>query len=230
VGAVSVRLLVLEHQADAPAGLLADWARERGHELALTRVSEAGEFPAAQAGEVLVSLGADTSLALRNAPWIDAELECLRAAHDAGRPVLGICFGGQALAAALGGEVRRAPRVAIEWSDVESVDPALIEPGPWFRWHEDVFTVPSGARTLAHVDGVPMAFASRGALALQFHPEVTWRIAEDWIAGAGRQLAAEALDVHALRERIAAGLPGTRERAFELFDGLLARWRADGLL
>ena len=74
--------------------------------------------------------------------------------------------------------------------------------------------MPPGARDVADAGGAPMAFASRAAVGLQFHPEVTAEIAEAWIAGAGRQLAAEALEVPQIRERIATGLAGSRERAF----------------
>lgn len=225
-----MRLIVLEHEPDAPAGLLADWARERAHEVAVTPVKHAAALPRPADGDVLVSLGSDCSLTEAPAAWLEAELAALRSAHDAGRPVLGICFGGQALAAALGGTVTRAPRVAIEWSTVRSGDPALIGTGPWFRWHEDVFTVPPGARDVADAGGAPMAFTSRAAVGLQFHPEVTAEIAEAWIAGAGRQLAAEALAVPQIRERIATGLAGSRERAFALFDALAARWREQALV
>jgi len=224
-----VRLIVLEHEPDAPAGLLADWASERGHEVRVTPVKQTAAPPPGD-GDVLVSLGSDCSLTEPSPAWLAAELAALRAAHDAGRPVLGICFGGQALAVALGGTVKRAPRVAIGWSEVQSTEPELVPPGPWFRWHEDVLTVPPAARDLADAGGAPMAFASRAAIGLQFHPEVTAAIAEAWIAGAGRQLAAEALEVPEIRDRIAAGLVGSRERAYSLFDDLEDRWRAQGVL
>ena len=53
----------------------------------------------------MVALGSDRSVHASPDPWIAAQLAFLRAAHDAGVPVLGICFGAQALAAALGGRV-----------------------------------------------------------------------------------------------------------------------------
>ena len=225
-----MRLLVLEHQADAPAGLLGDWASERGHEMTVTRVAEASVLPEPRDGDVLVSLGSDHSLAGPREDWIDGELEVLRRAHDAGRPVLGICFGGQALAAALGGEVRRAPRVAIEWSRLDTQRPDLVGGGPWFRWHEDEFSVPDGAQQIARAGDVAMAFVSNAAVGLQFHPEVTAPIAEQWIAGAGRQLATAALEEGHVRERISSGLAGAPERAYELFDALARLWQEQGLV
>ena len=41
--------------------------------------------------------------------WIEEELAWLRRADEAGVPVLGICFGAQALCAALGGRARPRP-------------------------------------------------------------------------------------------------------------------------
>ncbi|WP_267883791.1 glutamine amidotransferase-related protein [Streptomyces sp. NRRL S-646] len=48
--------------------------------------------------------------------WIGGELALLRKAHRFGIPVLGVCFGAQALTAALGGSVEPSPRPEIGWT------------------------------------------------------------------------------------------------------------------
>jgi GMP synthase-like glutamine amidotransferase len=58
--------------------------------------------------------------------------------------------------------------------------PDEIEPGPWFQFHRDTFTVPPAARLLATSPVGPQAFSYGSALAVQFHPEVTPGIVARW--------------------------------------------------
>lgn len=224
-----MRLVLLEHEPDAPGGLIETWAADRGY-ICEKSVVSATSLPAPGGDEVLVSLGSDRSVARSADPWIEREIALLRSAHEAGQPILGICFGGQALSTALGGAVDRAPALEPGWCQVETLAPALIESGPWFRWHEDAFTVPPGATELARVDGLPMAFRSGAAFGLQFHPEVTAEIALSWIDGARAALSDNGIDENLLRRRIVAGAGGARERAFGLFDRIAAEWAASGVL
>jgi hypothetical protein len=105
-----------------------------------------------------------------------------------------------------------------------TVDAALIPPGPWFRWHEDVFTVPPAARELVRVGDVPLAFAARRSVGLQFHPEVGAELVAEWIEGGRRQLAELAIDPDALGEQMARAARGARERAYDLFDRVAHHW------
>lgn len=214
-----MRLIVVQQQADAPAGLVGEWATERGYELEVLRAPELVEWPEPDGAAAIVSLGSDRSVHASRDPWIARQLRYLRAAHDAGVPVLGICFGGQALSAALGGTVRAAGETELGWVEVEGADGYG---GRWFTWHEDVFTLPPGAEELARADSGLQAFALGRSVGLQYHPEVTPAIVEDWLsqdnaAGADREgLAAETRRTEAT----------TRERAFALFDRVSARWRS----
>jgi GMP synthase-like glutamine amidotransferase len=218
-------ILVLQHEAGAPAGLLGEWALARGHEVQVADVPELAELPAADRAGAIVSLGAESSVERSREPWVARELAYLRAAHAQGRPLLGICFGAQAIAAALGGTVTRAPGIAIEWSAPDWRAPELIPEGPWLRWHEDVFTLPPGAQELASAGGVPMAFALEASGAVQFHPEADAEIARGWIATSRhtsdehRAGALAALESALEREREDA-----RRRAFDLFDRIAAHW------
>ncbi len=129
-------------------------------------------------------------------------------------PVLGICFGAQALAKALGGEVSRAPRIALEWTTLETHDRELISPGPWLRWHEDVLTVPPGSRELARAGEVPLAFAHGSSVGVQFHPEVDAALAHAWIEDWRRKLA-RACGRRGRRcaDQVALAAPGAPARA-----------------
>ena len=246
------RALVVEHQADAPAGLVGEWARERGVELQVLRPAGGDPWPAVGAHDAVVALGSDCSVARSPDPWIAAEVAFLRESHGAGVPVLGLCFGGQTLAAALGAAVRRAPHPEIGWVQLDrpiavgagargaaqggaAVDgPATAAagssadgrgvPGPFFAWHEDAFTVPPGATELARSPAGPQAVALGRSLALQFHPEVDAAIVDAWLDWGRSQLADARLDEDELRAETAARAGDARRRAFALFDGWAASW------
>jgi len=220
----AMQILVLEHQPDVPAALFADWARERGHALHTLAVPELERWPDPGAFDVVVSLGSDASIHASRDAWIAHEIEFLRSAHDARVPVLGICFGAQALARALGGEVARAPRIQLEWTELETRDRELIAPGPWLRWHEDVFTVPPAARELASADGMPLAFVQDASVGVQFHPEVDAELAGIWIESGQRTLLEHAVDDGTLRRQVALAAPGAPARARELFDRIARLW------
>jgi GMP synthase-like glutamine amidotransferase len=221
-----IELCVVEQNADAPAGLLADWARERGHSVTTLRAYEigAGPWPDPRAYGAIAPLGAEQSVHASSDPWIAPQLAFLREAHEAGVPVLGLCFGGQALAAALGGEVRAAAAPEIGWLELESLDGDAVAPGPWFAWHEDTFTLPPGAVELARSPACPHAFRVGRSVGLQFHPEVTPAIVEGWVRGGSATLAAHGVDGEAIVERTRAGAAADRERAFALFDAIAAAW------
>jgi GMP synthase-like glutamine amidotransferase len=212
-----VRILVVEQQADAPAGLVGEWASERGARVDVVRAPELDEWPDPRMADAVVALGSDRSVHASSDPWIGAQLAFLRAAHEAEVPILGICFGGQALAAALGGTVARAPRTEIGWIEVEGDDPYG---GSWFTWHEDAFTVPPGAVELARAASGPQAYALGRSVGLQYHPEVTQAIVDGWLATADDSVP----DPEPLRRETARRVGGARERAFALFDRISARW------
>jgi GMP synthase-like glutamine amidotransferase len=214
-----VRLLVVEQQADAPAGLVGEWAIERGARVDVVRAPELAAWPDPRSADAIVALGSDRSVHASTDPWIAEQLAFLRAAHDADVPVLGICFGGQALAAALGGTVSAAPRTEIGWIDVAGDDGYG---GSWFTWHEDAFTVPPGAVELARAASGPQAFALGRSVGLQYHPEVTAAIVDDWLATGGDVVP----DPEPLRRETARRARGARERAFALFDRIAAHWAA----
>jgi GMP synthase-like glutamine amidotransferase len=162
--------------------------------------------------------------------WIDGELALLRDAHALDVPVLAICFGAQALAAALGGTVHRAPRPEIGWMAVESHEPGLVPAGPWFQSHFDRFSIPPGAVELARSTVGSQAFRIGRSLGVQFHPELTEEILQLWIGlGLAREARKLGLDPDEQLARTRALRQQSRQRAHDLVDAFLTQVvRAEG--
>jgi GMP synthase-like glutamine amidotransferase len=218
-----VDLLVVEQQPDAPAGLIADWARERGARLEVLRAAEVAQWPVPSAGTAVVALGSDHSVHASTDPWIAREVAFLRDAHAAGVPVLGVCFGAQALAAALGGSVERAARPEIGWIDVEGKAP---EAGRWFAWHEDAIALPPGVEVRAQTASARQAFALGRSTGIQFHPEVTPAIVENWLRTGRGDVDTHGVDADGVLRETRERAAEVRARAFDLLDGIAARWTA----
>ena len=222
-------ILILEHQADAPAGLLADWAASRGLSLTTLRPAAGDRWPDPRDHGAVVTLGSDCSVHASADQWIAAEIDFLRRAHDARVPVLGICFGAQALAAALGARVAPAPHVEIGWVDVagtgaEGDDPSPVT-GPWFAWHEDAFELPAKASTLGRTSAGLQGFKLNSSVGVQFHPEVTPDIVAAWVEGGRRELDEHRIEPAAVLAQTERLAPLTRVRAMALFDAVVGAWQ-----
>ncbi len=187
----------------------------------MLRAPAVGTWPDPGRFGAVVALGSDRSVHASPDPWIAEEVRFLRVAHEAGVPVLGLCFGGQALAAALGATVSRAPRVEIGWLELDVPAGSPVEPGPWFAWHEDAFSLPDGATPLASSAAGLQGFRLGSSTGLQFHPEVDAAIVGRWVGDGERALADEGIDVAALLEQTARLAVQAARRALALFDALL---------
>jgi GMP synthase-like glutamine amidotransferase len=181
VGRIVRALVVKPHRLSA-TGFVGDRLRERGVELIDHVASEDGPPAALDGFDAVVVMGAPWSVyGPEVAPWIDPVLELLRDADRRGVGVLGVCFGAQAMAAALGAEVRKAARPELGWREVETEDPDVVPAGPWFMWHSDTFDLPAGAREVAQTELGPQAFTAGPHVCVQFHPEVDAAVVAAWM-------------------------------------------------
>ena len=182
--------LILEHDHDAPAGLLGEWLAARDETLVVRL--HAGELPPALGDFArVVTLGSEHAADDDAIPWQADEQATLRAADAAGVPILGVCFGAQSLARALGGSVRRCARPELGWVHVGTRAPDLVPDGPWLAWHDDELLPPPGAEVLAANDSGVQAYRAGRHAGVQFHPEVTAEIVAAWAEGAKPDLLAE---------------------------------------
>jgi GMP synthase (glutamine-hydrolysing) len=176
-------VVILQHQDNAPPGLLLDVLVARGLARRTVRIDHAERLPDPSSIALAVVLGSDESADQTRNGWIADEIEWLRGADQAGTTILGLGFGAQALALSLGGAVEPARRPARGWRRVSTSEPQTIAQGPWFAWHDDSIRIPPGAELLAHIDGGPQAYRAGNHLGIQFHPEVTPELIAERVYG-----------------------------------------------
>ena len=211
-------VIVIRHHDVDSAGFIGAAFEARGAELAVHRFPDDGPLPALVPDRVdhVVVLGAVSSVNDPDA-WIAEELAWLRRADQAGVPVLGICFGAQALCAAAGGRVQAMERKEIGWKMVDSVDHELIPPGPWLEFHGDRCLPPAAAALLARNEAGVQAFSLGRHLAVQFHPEVDGPQLKGWLdAGGDRGAERLGVDPGQLLADTIREEPASRERADRL--------------
>jgi GMP synthase-like glutamine amidotransferase len=121
-------------------------------------------------------------------PWIDELTGFLQASYAAGKKLIGICFGHQILAQALGGRAQKSERgwglgqrtIKINggrpWMESDNGSLNL-----YFAHQDQVTSLPPGAELLGGNDFCPIGFYAIGdqVLGIQGHPEFTPEIMED---------------------------------------------------
>jgi GMP synthase-like glutamine amidotransferase len=218
--------LILQHGEWGPPAVLAEWAAARGIPADVHRTDLNGDRPALDGQPFVASLGSNRSPAEADAPAVREELAYIAGAVERDIPVLGLCYGGQILAAVLGGRVERAPEPELGWHAVQSAAPDLVPAGPWLQWHYDRFTVPPGAEELARSPRAVQAFRYGPHLGVQFHPESTIEIVQGWARLDQERLAQHGIeDGEALVETGRRFAAAARAAAFTLFDAFWERAR-----
>lgn len=149
--------------------------------IAVRRAPE-GDLPkAVQSFDRFILSGSRTS-ALDEAPWIDALHAFIRKVIDAKKPFLGVCYGHQTLARALGGieTVRKAAEPEIGWTEIEQTAPSPLFEGVPSRFHtfqthfDEVWALPPGMKKLAQSKRCQIQACQLESLpiyGIQFHPE-----------------------------------------------------------
>ena len=221
--ATPMRALILQHEEPTPPGLVTEWLGGHGTNVETFRIDVHDREVDPTRFDLIVSLGSEFAAFDDTKPFVPREASLLRRAVDAEVPVLGLCFGGQMLARVLGAEVYRSSDSEIGWLPVKSTDPEMVPEGPWFQWHFDTFGLPPGATLMAETDVGPQAFVMGRSLGLQFHPEVTTEIMEDWVRTYRHELDEEGVDAEALLEETHRRAEDSQRASQRLLRGYLDR-------
>jgi GMP synthase-like glutamine amidotransferase len=216
-----LRVLILQHEEPTPPGHVTDWLAEHDAEVDVYRIDLEERAIDPRDYDLIVSLGSEFAAFDDTKPFVPREARLMGEAVEEDVPVLGLCFGGQMLARVLGAEVYRGDVAEIGWLPVQSRDPELVPNGPWFQWHFDTFTAPPGATVIADSPVGPQAFVAGRSLGLQFHPEVTTQIMDDWVRVYRHELDGDGVDPDELLEETKRLAPEAKRMAWQLLDRFL---------
>jgi GMP synthase (glutamine-hydrolysing) len=212
-------------QISAVRGDFDDWIADGlglpREQLEVRRVDRGEPLPESGSCAGVVVTGSSSMLTDRE-PWSERAGAWLAEQARAELPLLGICYGHQLLAQALGGRVGDNPRgreigtVEIRVLPAGRDDPLLVGLGATFAAHathvQSVLELPPGARHLAESDRDPhQVFAwGRRAWGVQFHPEFDAETMRGYLDGRREQLVREGLDADALRAGVREAPCGRR--------------------
>jgi GMP synthase-like glutamine amidotransferase len=233
---VAHRLLVIQHVETSSLGVYGEVLSEAGDELVWVRCHQGVDVPRTPDGFAgVISLGAPYSVHTAEEPWLPSELALLGASVEAGVPVLGICFGAQTLAAALGGRVYTGAMPEVGFHDLRLAQGSADDPlfgglgptVPMFHWHGDSFELPAGAELLASSEAYEnQAFrAGRSAYGLQFHAESTLELVRGWVNLPATAAQLDTAEGPGAAERIVADAERLLDAVNDVARRLISGWR-----
>ncbi|NOZ07247.1 MAG: type 1 glutamine amidotransferase [FCB group bacterium] len=166
-----------------------EWYRSRTAGLGVElepRLVYQGDCPDCSEGDAWIITGSGESVP-DHSEWMLQLEELIRCGTSEGKPILGICFGHQIIAQALGGKVIRNPKgwevgshtIHLTAAGTTSAIFKGFPPDPTvYETHEDIVErLPENAELLAKNQMGIQAFSyADNVYAVQFHPEFTYEI------------------------------------------------------
>jgi GMP synthase-like glutamine amidotransferase len=181
-----MRIQLIEHDPeDFSRTNISLWATDKGYRVNQIYVCNNEELPPVDSFDWLMVMGGSQHAWDEGGnSWLQKEKAFMSDVLAAGKIILGICFGAQLLAEALGGKLFPNPHREIGWYEVslnrkgqesflfQDIPPSFVT----FHWHSDHFSLPQTCTRLAYSKASNnQAFVCKGRplVGLQFHPEYT---------------------------------------------------------
>ncbi|MGI9425216.1 MAG: glutamine amidotransferase-related protein [Hyphomicrobiaceae bacterium] len=180
-------ILIVLHQPKSTPAQVGHILKRHGHALDVRKPRFGDPLPETLAEHDGAVVFGGPMCANDNLDYLIRETQWIEVALRENKPFLGICLGAQMLANHLGARVYRDPyaRAEIGYHNVNVHAPPVDSvrwPNRVYQWHRDGFDLPAGASLLASADGPypNQAFQFGTAVAMQFHPEITYAQVNRW--------------------------------------------------
>jgi GMP synthase-like glutamine amidotransferase len=184
---------IIQNDPEVPPGNIAENLESMGIPFFVHHPYLADPFPDLRDVSALIVMGGAMGANDDGShPFLRDLKRFIREGVKLGIPYLGVCLGGQLLAAAMGARVE-----SNRWEELGTLEVGLTADGAadplfkgveerlvTFQWHHDSFDIPEGGVLLAGSTACPHQAFRLGerAWGMQFHPEVTEGIIRDWCA------------------------------------------------
>lgn len=227
-------VLVLQHADRINLGNFELVLREYGYDIRIVDATR-DDIPALDplAADVVIVLGGEMgAYETVEHPHLVDEMNFIRARIDARKPIFGVCLGAQLMVGSLGGRNYRGDRPDYSYQDIQLTEAGLASPVRhvagvgMLEWHGDHFTLPDEATLLGSSVAYPNEAFAIGdfALAVQFHPEVTTPMHEEWTLNSTERFAQAGINENEWRalgrEHNPAMQVASRAMLSEWLDGL----------
>ncbi|GAC1358046.1 MAG: type 1 glutamine amidotransferase [Ktedonobacteraceae bacterium] len=185
------KVLILQHMRENPEGFVGSLLDE--YHVAYDVIDvEKQTLPDPAGYAAIIAFGGDQHVYDEHTyPYFRQEKVLIQQAIQLHIPFLGLCLGGQLLAAAIGGQVKPHTMTEIGFFDVELTEAGKHDPlfaglpghQKVFHWHEDTFDLPPEAVLLATNENTQNQAFRYGqcAYGLQYHIEVDESTLNTWL-------------------------------------------------
>ena len=210
------------------ASLIGEYLKEKQRPYTVVHAYRGDALPAPAEISQLIVLGTPTSVTeYRQLPFMVEEFKLLTSGLRVDLPILGICFGAQFLAHALGARVQANKVKEIGLLNVQLTEAGLADPlfagfdreFPVIQWHGDTWRNPFGTEWLVTSENCKYQAFRRGTqVGLQFHLEADPEEIPLWCEAYATELAEEGLDGNTIIAEARANAEGCRALGYRLLD------------
>ncbi len=185
-----MRVLIIQNCKAEGLGVYEEYLKENDIDYHVFHAYTGRRFPSSAQFDAFIVGGTPASVReIQKHRFLVNECRYMKRVIESNKPTLGICGGGQLLAKALGGKVRRNPVMEIGGYEVKLTPDGkrsrffkgFPTKFPVFHWHGDTFDIPKGAKQLVQGgDCRNQAFGVGRTIGVQFHIEVSSKDAGRW--------------------------------------------------